>query len=340
MKKKVHNLIIVDASGSMSSIYEQALSGINETLNTIMLTAAKHSDIDQYVSLLSFASGGERLQYVFKNQHISKARVVTSNDYRLRGATALYDAIGISVSRLAPYVKSGDRVLVTIITDGYENDSREWSGRQLLELIGNLKKQDWLFTYIGANQDVEVEASKVGITATMHFEATHEGTDTMFSLEREARMRWNECVSRNEVFVESRYFDEGNPSNLSPEKITPDKVYHLNPNEVFVFGSNVKGVHSGNAALVAVRKFGASLGVAEGLQGRSYAIPTVGLSFEDMKKGIDRFFEYAKKHPHLKFWVTRIGCGTAGYSDSVMAPLFLQAKSLPNVALPKEWWFC
>ncbi len=338
MKTKVHNLIIVDASGSMGSIYNQALSGINETLNTIRMAAQKHTEVGQYVSLLSFASGGECLQYVYIDLPIALTRTVTSCDYELRGMTALYDAIGISVSRLKPQVENGDRVLVTIITDGYENDSREWTGSQLLELINELKKEGWRFTYIGANQDVEAEAAKVGIGDTMCFEATQEGTDAMFERERRARLRWNECVSRNVEVIEGGFFEEDCFCNWPQDRVTPERVKYLNSNEVFVFGSNVKGIHSGNASLAAVRKFGAVMGVAEGLQGQSYAIPTVGLSYRAMKKAVYRFVDFARMHQEIKFWVTRIGCGTAGYSDREMAALFIDAKSLPNVSLPQEWW--
>lgn len=123
-KTTVHNLIIVDASGSMSSIYDQALAGINETIKTIKNVRNSNSDVNQYLTLLSFANGGEELQYVYKHENIENVSLVTKRDYQLRGCTALYDAIGESVSKLRKHVGAEDKALVTIITDGYENDSR------------------------------------------------------------------------------------------------------------------------------------------------------------------------------------------------------------------------
>lgn len=330
---RVHNLIIVDASGSMSRIYNQALSGINETLNTIRIARKNNKEIEQYVSLLSFADGGEELQYICKHKPIEDIKKVLPNDYTLRGMTALYDAVGISVTRLTHHVKEGDRVLVTIITDGYENDSREWSKDQLTELIDGLRKEDWVFTFIGADQDVEEEAAKMGIENTLRFEATIEGTEQMFERERSARLRWNTRISRDEEVLEGCYFNE-----VDMERVTPRRVDTIDRNEVFVFGSNIYGNHNGNCALLALRRFGAMMGKAEGMQGQSYAIPTVGLAYAEMEYAIERFIRFASNHPEKKFLVTRIGCGSAGYTDGEMARLFMDAKTLENVALPQEWW--
>lgn len=336
---RVHNLIIVDASGSMTSIYQQALSGMNETIGTIRIAVEKHPEIQQYVSLLFFSTGGEELRYVSMNQPVSLLGMVTSKDYVVCGSTALYDAIGISVTKLMPHVVKGDSVLVTIITDGYENDSIEWDRARLTELIGKLKREDWVFTYIGANQDVVVEAGKVGIKNTMSFAATQEGTELMFRKEREARLRWNGCVNRGEKMAEGRFFDEEESLPVTDnDRVTPAFVDSLQRDEVFVFGSNIRGVHSGNSSLRAVRHFGARMGVAEGMQGRSYAIPTVGLCYEDVGEAVGRFIRFASKHPEMRFLVTRIGCGTAGYTDREMAVLFVGAKHLRNVTLPGRWW--
>lgn len=98
---KVHNLIIVDASGSMTSIYEQALAGINETLSTIREEAKKSDKIEQSVTVLSFASGGEPLQYAYRNTIAEQTSPLTPNDYTLRGMTALYDAIGFHRHNIA-----------------------------------------------------------------------------------------------------------------------------------------------------------------------------------------------------------------------------------------------
>ena len=108
-------------------------------------------------------------------------------------------------------------------------------------------------------------------------------------------------------------------------------------NEVFVFGSNINGMHGGGAARVAMDKFGAVWGQGEGLQGQSYAIPTMeGLA--NIPPAVERFIAFAKDHPELKFFVTPIGCGIAGYTEDEIAPLFKEATKLDNVFLPAGFW--
>lgn len=205
---KVHNLIIVDASGSMTSIYEQALAGINETLSTIREEAKKSDKIEQSVTVLSFASGGEPLQYAYRNTIAEQTSPLTPNDYTLRGMTALYDAIGISVTDLEKSKGKEDKVLVTIITDGYENDSIEWDGASVKKLIDRLCKKGWVFTYIGANQDAALEAGKIGVKNSLTFEATIEGTVNMFAFEKQSRQRWNKRVRLNENDFQNAYFSD------------------------------------------------------------------------------------------------------------------------------------
>ena len=111
-------------------------------------------------------------------------------------------------------------------------------------------------------------------------------------------------------------------------------IEELDDSEIFVFGSNGFGAHMGGAAAMAVAKFGAIYGQAEGLQGQSYAINTMD-GFEVMAEQVARFIEFAKRHPELKFLVTEIGCGIAGYTPEDVVPLF---KNIPeNVVLPKAF---
>ena len=119
--------------------------------------------------------------------------------------------------------------------------------------------------------------------------------------------------------------------------MTPRNVNSVEPDEVFVFGSNEQGKHLGGAAAYAVKHFGAVWGQGEGLQGQSYAIPTME-GMESMSAAIDRFIQYADAHRELRFLVTRIGCGIAGYSVGEVAPLFKACASLENVALPLDFW--
>lgn len=120
-------------------------------------------------------------------------------------------------------------------------------------------------------------------------------------------------------------------------KYTPAMITELKPNEVFVFGSNLAGMHGGGAARVAVRKFGAIMGQGEGLQGQSYAIPTMQGGVETIRPYVDNFIKFATEHQALTFYVTRIGCGIAGFRDEEIAPLFAAALNIPNVILPESF---
>ena len=120
-------------------------------------------------------------------------------------------------------------------------------------------------------------------------------------------------------------------------RTTPTFITHLNPNEIFVFGSNLRGMHGGGAAYVAYRRFGAIMGQGTGLQGQSYAIPTMQGGVDTIRPYVDEFISFAKEHPELTFLVTRIGCGIAGFTDADIAPLFSQAHDVPNIVLPEGW---
>jgi len=118
---------------------------------------------------------------------------------------------------------------------------------------------------------------------------------------------------------------------------TPGKVESLLPDEVFVFGSNLEGMHGAGAAYTALQKFGAVLGCGVGLRGQSYAIPTMHGGIPEIKPYVDDFIAFAKENADKFFYVTRIGCGIAGFRDKDMAPLFAGAKDLPNVCLPSSF---
>lgn len=120
-------------------------------------------------------------------------------------------------------------------------------------------------------------------------------------------------------------------------RITPDYITRLGANEIFVFGSNEQGLHYGGAAKFAVQSFGAVMGQGEGLQGMSYAIPSMsGLGV--LGESVKTFCEFAKKHPEKRFLVTEIGCGIAGFSVGEVAPLFECCRDVKNISLPASFW--
>jgi O-acetyl-ADP-ribose deacetylase (regulator of RNase III) len=120
-------------------------------------------------------------------------------------------------------------------------------------------------------------------------------------------------------------------------RYTPGRITHLNENEVFVFGSNLGGMHGGGAARTAYENFGAVWGEGVGHFGKTYAIPTMQGGVETIKPYVDEFIAYAAEHPELTFYVTRIGCGIAGFRDDEIAPLFKDCKNMDNVVLPRSF---
>ncbi|WP_259327119.1 A1S_2505 family phage non-structural protein [Leyella stercorea] len=121
-------------------------------------------------------------------------------------------------------------------------------------------------------------------------------------------------------------------------RVTPSWIDDLQENQVFVFGGNLAGMHGGGAARIARLRFGAVMGNGVGMQGRSYAIPTMQGGTETIRPYVNDFIAYAKKHPELTFLVTPIGCGIAGFEPEDIAPLFEEASNVENIWLPKSFW--
>lgn len=121
-------------------------------------------------------------------------------------------------------------------------------------------------------------------------------------------------------------------------RVTPEWIDDLQENQVFVFGSNLAGMHGGGAARIARLRFGAVMGKGVGMQGRSYAIPTMQGGTKTIRPYVNDFIAYAKEHPELTFLVTPIGCGIAGFEPEDIAPLFEEASNVENIWLPKSFW--
>ena len=147
MNQKIYNLIILDASGSMYSIRNEAIAGVVETIQTIRTAQEENA-------------------------------------------------------------------LVTIITDGYENASREWNHQRVFQLVEDLKKKNWLLTYIGANQDALAVARDMGIDHSMNFMSDAKGTKAMFMKEKRSRKAFYDKLARGMSFkkamAEEDYFVDDN----------------------------------------------------------------------------------------------------------------------------------
>ena len=197
----------------MQSIYRLALSGVNETLQTIRNAQKEHEEQKHSVSLVAFDSG--HYNRIYNNTPAEKSVDITKDQYRPDGCTPLYDAMGRSINELCPHVNAGDVVLVTVITDGYENASREYNGKAIKSLVEEMKKQGWVFTYIGANQDVEAVAASMSIDNHLAFDADDESTGAMFAKERRSRKKFFGKLSQNMSMADlgAGYFDDDDDDN-------------------------------------------------------------------------------------------------------------------------------
>ena len=192
MKTRIFNLIIIDESGSMQSIKKEAIDSVNETIQTIRSAQKKHEEQEHFVSLVTF---NDDVKTVHDCVPVSEVTELTSETYQPACCTALYDAMGLSVNALRKKVADVDKVLVTVVTDGYENASKEYSGKAIKALVDELKAKGWVFAYIGANQDVEAVAASISITNTMNFEATCVGTTAMSEKLGRSRSRWFDKIA-------------------------------------------------------------------------------------------------------------------------------------------------
>jgi len=347
MKSKIYNLIIVDESGSMGHLRQATLSGINETTDSIRSAQQEFAETQEhFFTLVSFnaTSGHPDVRTLIDCKPISEVGEEFS-DYMPHGCTPLYDAMGLSLIRLQEKVKDDKdaSVVVTVLTDGLENASREWRGADLRRLIEQLKEEGWSFSYLGSAHDVKSVSDLLAIDNYVEFSHDIVGTRSSWGFERSSRhtlyhkldmmSKSEPNLSDEELLARKRQFAR----DYHGPRVTPRRVMSLDPNEIFVFGSNASGFHAGGAAAMAMHDFGAIWGQGEGLQGQSYAIPTME-GLESMKAAVERFTQFATQHPELRFVVTRIGCGIAGHSTHGVAPLFSGCVSLDNVSLPADFW--
>lgn len=345
-KASIFNLIIVDESGSMSHLRKATLSGINETISTIRSAQEEYASTQKHtLTLVTFDSGSNRadVRTMIDNKPISEVKEF--KDYMPNGCTPLYDAMGQSLTKLHNRIKddSDATAVVTVLTDGLENASKEWTVTELRRLIEQLKSEGWSFSYMGSAHNVKEVTDLLSIENVVEFSHDSLGAGSTWDRERSSRRAYYKkmnlmccdfkSMSKEEILERKlRYAKE----YYSP-RVSPDKIDSLDENEIFVFGSNAGGFHAGGAAAYAMRRFGAVWGQGEGLQGQSYAIPTMeGLA--EMSEAIKRFTLFAAEHSNQRFLVTRIGCGIAGYSANQVAPLFKECISLENVALPSDFW--
>ena len=204
-KTQVYNLVILDKSGSMESIRTEAINGYNETLGSIKATQLKFLETQEhFVSLAAFCDCG--IDMIYDMTPIKDADKLTKEKYDPCCCTPLFDAIGKTVKTLKKKIANVEdaAVLVTIITDGYENSSKEWDGKAVSKLIEECKEEGWMFSFVGAGEDVVKVATTISITNTMVWENTSEGTKKMFDIENDARAEYCCCLEEPKYRIMSR----------------------------------------------------------------------------------------------------------------------------------------
>lgn len=205
---KVYNLIILDESGSMDSIKKATISGFNELVQTIKGIEKKFPEQQHFISFITFNGLGVKTH--LDKKAVSSLTMIDEKTYQPDSMTPLYDAIGLSVLKLRVDVAGQENanVLVTILTDGEENASKEFNGQQVKAIIDEQKAKGWTFTYIGANHDVEKVASSLSITNTMQFEANDADVHKMFAKEQSSRVFYSQKIRNKEDKLEDFYMED------------------------------------------------------------------------------------------------------------------------------------
>lgn len=196
-KTQVYNLVILDKSGSMECIRKEAVNGYNETLGTIKTAQLKHQDTQEhFVSLAAFCGCG--IDMIYDKTPIADAEKLTVKKYNPCCCTPLFDAVGKTIKQLEKDIEKVEdaAVLVTIITDGEENASQEWTGPAVKALIDHCKEEGWMFSFIGAGEDVIKIATKISITNTVLWEQTSQGTTDVFANENAAQTRYYDRMAK------------------------------------------------------------------------------------------------------------------------------------------------
>ncbi len=226
-----------------------------------------------------------------------------------------------------------DRIIINMMLSGFKGkETATQMGITPSAVSQRFKKlkDDIIVPYFRKNFDMDLDLVEV-----MDERAIVYGE----SIAREASMPAPTSYAETALYEEMAHedMDFNTSETMTQKRTTPEFITSLEPNEIFVFGSNLKGMHGGGAAYIAYRKFGAVMGQGVGLQGQSYAIPTMQGGVETIRPYVDEFIRFAQQHPELTFLVTRIGCGIAGFTDDEISPLFAEAHGIENIVLPPNW---
>ncbi|MEI6141633.1 MAG: vWA domain-containing protein [Mariniphaga sp.] len=212
-KHQVHNLIILDESGSMDSIKKTIIQGFNEIVQTVKGIELSFPEQEHFISLVSFNGLGQKVLHF--TDPVKKLEQIDDAKYQPAASTPLYDAMGFSFTMLRKVLefKPDHDVLVTILTDGEENASKEYSGRDIKKMIEELKLNRWTFTYIGTDHDVEKFAASISITNTLVFHKNEADMKAMFVKEQSSRRAYSEKI-RNKKNTNEDFYNVDNNKDV------------------------------------------------------------------------------------------------------------------------------
>ena len=225
--KTIHNLIILDESGSMESIKKETISGFNELIQTVQASQQEFPDQQHFITLVTFNGMGIRSLIV--RQPVASLQPLDNTRYRPQSMTPLYDAMGFSCTELEQAIRDQPDTwcLVTVLTDGMENASREYAGTAIRDLVDRLGKGNWTFSYIGANHDVARMAADLSIANHMQWRSDEKGAREMWARERHSRAAFSYKMSMNydPEDLKRQYFNENQkPGDLPAQDDNEDPI--------------------------------------------------------------------------------------------------------------------
>ena len=209
---KVFHLLLLDESGSMSAIRQPVIDGFNATAQTVMELERQFPDQEHRICLVTFKGTSVRMPLF--DETASERPRLNAESYHPRGATPLHDAMGQAITRLRVLTDghADHRVLVTVLTDGIENASREYSQAAIQALVEELTEKNWTFTYYGANHDARRAADSLSIRISFDFAAAPEAMPALFARDRESRLSYSRRLQAGED-VSRDYFSTDPSAN-------------------------------------------------------------------------------------------------------------------------------
>ncbi len=228
-KSKIFNLLLLDESGSMSSIHDQTISAFNEIIQTMQNLEKDLQGQAQFVSLHTF--NNQAVKKILDLESVGSAQLLDNKTYAPNGSTPLLDALGTGISLLEKQINAvaqvegpafNYQVLVTVLTDGYENSSSHYTKQAIRSMIDRLQEGNWTFTYIGADHDVLSQSSDMGIKHSYAFSKDGKGMEALLKMEKESRVNFNRSIFNTSSKPTADFFDEKGKTNDESSNSTKD----------------------------------------------------------------------------------------------------------------------